>query len=76
MPQWTRIFVLLTGIIAWIAMVAVSLWLKQIPSAVLIGFPAGLWIALRGASSISRERAETTRPADDVAATETEGDRA
>lgn len=54
MPQWARVFVLLAGMIAWLAMIGVSLFLQQIPSAVLIGFPAGLWLALAGTSTIGR----------------------
>lgn len=57
MPQWARLFVLLVGMLAWLAMVGVSLWLKQIPSAVLIGFPAALWLALSGGDTIARKRA-------------------
>lgn len=75
MPQWTRILVLLTGLVGWVAMVAVSLWLKQIPSAILVGFPAGLWVALRTTSNITRGRADDAQTADDATATETEGDR-
>lgn len=59
MPQWARLFVLLVGMLAWLAMVGVSLWLKQIPSAVLIGFPAALWLALSGGDTIARKRANT-----------------
>jgi hypothetical protein len=65
MPQWARLFVLLVGMLAWLAMVGVSLWLKQIPSAVLIGFPAALWLALSGGDSIARRRSgtRTAKPA-------------
>jgi hypothetical protein len=59
MPLWARLFVLLVGMLAWLAMVGVSLWLKEIPSAVLIGFPAALWLALSGGDSISRKRASS-----------------
>lgn len=75
MPAWARVFVLLTGMIAWIAIVAVSLFLRQIPSAVIVGFPAALWIALAGGNSIARRRASRDEPAAVEAATETEGDR-
>lgn len=60
MPQWARVFVLLTGMIAWLAIVGVSLFLQQIPSAVIVGFPAALWLALAGSNSIARRRANTT----------------
>lgn len=71
MPQWARLFVLLVGMLAWLAMVGVSLWLRQIPSAVLIGFPAALWLALSGSDTIARKRA-STRTAE--AAAKKEGD--
>jgi hypothetical protein len=73
-PQWSRIFVLLTGIVAWLAIVAVSLWLKQIPSAVIVGFPAGLWIALKGQSTIAARRTNDDEPAAEPAATDREAD--
>jgi hypothetical protein len=57
MPRWARTFVLLTGMLVWVVMVGVSLWLKQIPGAILVGFPAGLWVALNGRSTIARKRA-------------------
>lgn len=72
MPQWARLFVLLVGMLAWLAMVAVSLWLKQIPSAVLIGFPAALWLALSGGDTIARKRASVRR----TSKADQEGDRA
>jgi cobalamin biosynthesis protein CobD/CbiB len=59
-PTWARTFVLLAGMIAWLAIVGVSLFLQQIPSAVIVGFPAALWIALAGSNSIARRRAEQT----------------
>lgn len=45
----------------WVAMVGVSLFgLKQIPDAVLIGFPAGLWLAVgRGGSRVTDEEDST-----------------
>jgi len=58
MPQWARVFVLLTGMLAWLAIVGVSLWIKQIPSAVIVGFPAALWLALAGSNSIATRRAQ------------------
>lgn len=57
MPQWAKLFVLLTGMGAWLAIVVVSLFLRQIPGAVIIGFPAGLWLALSGGNTIARKRA-------------------
>lgn len=75
MPQWARLFVLLVGMLAWLAMVGVSLWLKQIPSAVLIGFPAALWLALSGGDTIARKRASTTRKVKAARAADKEGDR-
>jgi hypothetical protein len=74
MPSWARVFVLLTGMIAWIAIVAVSLFLRQIPSAVIVGFPAALWIALAGGNSIARRRANRDDTAAVEAATDQEGD--
>jgi membrane protein required for beta-lactamase induction len=76
MPGWARVFVLLTGMLAWLAIVIVSLLLRQIPSAVVVGFPAALWIALAGSTSIARRRVSRNEPAVVEAATETEGDRA
>lgn len=75
MPQWARLFVLLVGMLAWLAMVTVSLWLKQIPSAVLIGFPAALWLALSGGDTIARKRASSTRKVKGARAADEEGDR-
>jgi len=60
--------------IAWIAIVAVSLFLRQIPSAVIVGFPAALWIALAGGNSIARRRAVRDEPTASVAANDQEGD--
>ena len=49
-------FVLIVGMAMWVAMIGVSLWLQQIPGAVLVGFPAGLWVVLRGGNrTISRD---------------------
>lgn len=62
-PQWSRIFVLLTGIGAWLAIVGVSLKIGEIPSAVVVGFPAGLWIALKGQSTIGPDRSGDDDPA-------------
>lgn len=76
MPQWARVFVLLVGMIAWIAIVGVSLWLKQIPSAVIVGFPAALWLALAGGSTLTRRRTNQQDSAAEVAATDGEGDSA
>jgi type VI protein secretion system component VasK len=59
-PTWARTFVLLAGMIAWLAIVGVSLFLQQIPSAVIVGFPAALWIALAGSNSIARRRANAS----------------
>ena len=79
MPQWARLFVLLVGMLAWVAMVAVSLWMQQIPSAVLVGFPAALWLALSGGDTIARKRARSARTAKVTKAaeiaTDEEGDR-
>jgi len=72
MPLWARLFVLLVGMLAWLAMVGVSLWLKQIPSAVLIGFPAALWLALSGGDTIARKRGAARRSSK----ADKEGDRA
>lgn len=79
MPQWARLFVLLVGMLAWLAMVAVSLWMQQIPSAVIVGFPAALWLALSGGDTIARKRARSTRTgkaAVKAVKTDEEGDRA
>lgn len=61
MPSWARTFMLLIGMITWVIIVIGSLWLHQIPSAVIVGFPAGLWIALTGQSRIARKRAARKR---------------
>jgi hypothetical protein len=77
MPSWARVFVLLTGMLAWLAIVGVSLFMQQIPSAVIVGFPAALWLALSGASTIARGRANQDEdPAAVEAAPEREADRA
>lgn len=74
MPQWSRIFVLLTGISAWLGIVVVSLWMREIPSAVIVGFPAGLWIALRGTSTLGGRQSDDEPPARQPAAGDREGD--
>lgn len=71
MPAWARVFVLLIGMGAWLAIVVVSLILQQIPGAVIIGFPAALWIALTGTSSIVARR----RDAAEGPESDTGGDR-
>jgi hypothetical protein len=78
MPQWARLLVLLLGMITWVAIVAVSLWLRQIPGAVLIGFPAGLWVALSSGTTIARKRAaKAARAAAEIASsTDKESDSA
>lgn len=75
MPRWAGTFMLLAGMIAWLSMVAVSLWLKQIPSAILIGFPAGLWLALSRTSTITRRGEQNDQaPTDVEPAADQEGD--
>lgn len=73
LPKWARTFMLLTGMLAWLAIVGVSLLLKKIPDAWIIGFPAALWLALTGESRIGRRRASQSEPAAVEAATEQEG---
>lgn len=70
MPGWAKLFVLITGMITWVAIVTVSLLLRQIPSAVVIGFPAALWIALAGRNTIARRRAQSDEQAAIPAAAE------
>ncbi len=65
MPLWARVSTLLVGMIGWVAMVAVSLWLRQIPSAVIVGFPADLWLAVAGGSKIAQNRTPADQPSDD-----------
>lgn len=69
MPTWAKTFVLITGTVAWVAIVAVSLWLQQIPSAMIVGFLPALWLALAGRNSISRDGAtqDGTPPAEAAA---------
>ncbi len=79
MPQWARVFVLLSGMLAWVAIIAISLWLQEIPSPMIVGFPAALWLALSGADSIARRRAqsgEETPAVVDGATTDEEGTQA
>lgn len=59
---------------AWLAIVAVSLFLGQIPSAVVVGFPPVLWTALAGVNTITRRRASEDRPATVASAADEEGD--
>lgn len=73
MPSWARIFTLLTGMLVWVGIVVGSLWLKQVPSAVIVGFPAALWLALSGRATISRKRAQEERRVA-KAASDQEGD--
>ena len=74
MTKWESTFVLLIGMLAWLAIVGVSLWIKKIPDAWIIGFPAALWLALTGESRITRRRANRDEPAAEVATTDREGD--
>ncbi len=75
MPQWARHLVLLISMLGWIAIVAKSLLLEEIPSAMIVGFPAALWLALAGGSTIARNRAnQGDDPAALDAAAEEEGD--
>lgn len=78
MPQWARNLVLLVGMVGWIAIVAVSLLLEQIPSAMIVGFPAALWLAIAGGSTIARRGANQTEDPEAVeaAAAEQDGDAA
>lgn len=59
MPSWARTFVLLTGMLVWVAMIGATIWLKQPFGTLLVGFPAGLWIALNRRSTISEEPAQS-----------------
>jgi hypothetical protein len=71
MPTWARTFVLIIGTMAWLAIVAVSLWLQQIPSAMIVGFLPALWLALSGRNSITQDGAsqdETVTPPEQPAA--------
>ena len=74
MPQWARIFVLLVGMLVWIGVVVVSLMLEQIPSAMIVGFPPALWLALAGGSTIARRGANDTQDPAAVEAAPEEGD--
>lgn len=60
MPPWARTFVLLIGMVGWLIMMVGMLLTHQPITAALIGFPAGLWIALNRRSSIARKRARKT----------------
>jgi hypothetical protein len=62
MPAWAKTFVLIIGTLAWVAIVAVSLWLRQIPSAMIVGFLPALWLALAGRNSISQDGATQDEP--------------
>lgn len=74
MPAWAKTFVLITGTLAWLAIVAVSLWLRQIPSAMIVGFLPALWLALAGRNSITQDGApQQEESAAAGAATEQEG---
>jgi len=74
MPAWAKTFVLITGTLVWVAIVAVSLWLQQIPSAMVVGFLPALWLALSGRNSISQDGATTdSTPPAEAAANEQEG---
>jgi hypothetical protein len=59
MPAWSRNLVIITGMLGWAAIIGASLWFKQIPGAVVLGFPAGLWLAVAGKNTITRGRAGT-----------------
>jgi hypothetical protein len=76
MPKWARTFMLLSGMLAWLAIVGVSLVMRKIPDAWIIGFPAALWLALTGESKIPRRRASRSEPAAVEATTDREGDTA
>lgn len=59
MPRWAKTFVLLTGMLMWVAMIGATIWLKQPFGTLLVGFPAGLWYALTRRSTISEEPAQS-----------------
>lgn len=65
---------LLTGMLAWVAVIAGQLLRGVTPDAWIIGFPAALWLALTGESKIARRRAERSETAAVDGATEQEGD--
>lgn len=73
MPTWAKTFVLITGTLVWVAIVAVSLWLQQIPSAMVVGFLPALWLALAGRNNMTQDGATQDTPPAEVAATEQEG---
>lgn len=73
MPPWARTFMLLAGMFGWMALVAGLLISHQAPTAALIGFPAGLWIALNRRSTIARKRARKKQQTTDD---DSEGDAA
>lgn len=58
MPRWARTFVLLVGTLAYVAVIAVSLYQGEIPSSALVGFLPALWLALNARSTIARKRAK------------------
>lgn len=76
MPRWVKVSVLLVGMLGWLVMVIGSLWLRQMPSAFVVGFPAGLWMAVSRADSLARKRASRGphRAAVKAAADKTKGD--
>lgn len=76
LPQWARVLVLLIGMVGWIGIVVVSLLLEQIPSAMVVGFPAALWLALAGGSTIGRTGANQDQQPAEVETAPQEGDRA
>ena len=60
MPRWARVLGWCVGLTMWVVMIIWSLILGQIPSGVVIGFPAGLWAVLRPGRSrtISPEQSD------------------
>lgn len=75
MPRWLKVSVLLVGMLGWLVMVVGSLWLRQMPSAFVVGFPAGLWMAVSRADSLARKRADRPhKVAIKAAADKTKGD--
>ena len=46
MPQWLRNLTLLVGLSVWVLVVVASLVKGELPDAILLGVPGGLFLAL------------------------------
>jgi hypothetical protein len=62
-PEWTKVLTLIVGLAAWSATVIVTFVQGNIPDLGILGFPAGLILALAPPIRIGRNGADPDAPA-------------